>query len=159
MPPKSRPINSPSQLTIGEVASRSGVATSAIRFYESVGLIESERSEGNQRRFQRSVIRRVAVIKAAQRAGVSLEVIGRALSELPVGRAPSRGDWERLSRSWERDLEARIARLVKIRDHLTNCIGCGCLSLDTCALFNPEDELAESLAGTSKLESVEMESG
>ena len=145
-------MNSPKLLTIGEVSRRTGVATSAIRFYESIGLVESERTSGNQRRFQRAIIRRVAVVKAAQRAGIPLEEIGQALSTLPVGRAPSRADWERLSRSWNRHLEERITRLVKIREDLTGCIGCGCLSLEKCALFNPDDELAESLGSTSKLE-------
>jgi MerR family redox-sensitive transcriptional activator SoxR len=139
-------------LSIGEIARRTGVATSALRFYESVGLIESQRSDGNQRRYERSVIRKVAVIKAAKRAGISLEEIGRAIGELPLGRAPNRLDWEKLSRSWERDLEVRIARLTKIKDDLTGCIGCGCLSIDNCALFNPDDELAETLGGTNKLE-------
>ena len=145
-------MSPPKLLTIGDVSRRTGVATSAIRFYESIGLVESERSPGNQRRFQRSIIRRVAVVKAAQRAGIPLEEIGRALSTLPVGRAPSRSDWERLSRSWDRDLEERIARLTRIREDLTGCIGCGCLSLENCALFNPGDELAESLGSTSMLE-------
>jgi MerR family redox-sensitive transcriptional activator SoxR len=139
-------------LSIGEIARRTGVATSALRFYESVGLIESQRSDGNQRRYERSVIRKVAVIKAAKRAGISLEEIGRAIGELPLGRAPNRLDWEKLSRSWDRDLEVRIARLTKIKDDLTGCIGCGCLSIDNCALFNPDDELAETLGGTNKLE-------
>jgi MerR family redox-sensitive transcriptional activator SoxR len=141
-------------LTIGEMADRTGVATSALRFYESIGLIASERSAGNQRRFQRSVVRRVAVIKAAQRAGISLESIGEALGGLPTGRAPNRRDWERLSRSWESELDSRIARLMKIRDDLSSCIGCGCLSIDSCALFNPGDELVETLGGTNKLESA-----
>jgi MerR family redox-sensitive transcriptional activator SoxR len=95
----------------------------------------------------------VAVIKAAQRAGISLDSIGEALAGLPTGRAPNRRDWEQLSRSWESELESRITRLTKIRDDLSSCIGCGCLSIDTCALFNPDDELAETLGGTNKLES------
>ena len=138
-------------LSIGEVAGRTGVATSALRFYESIGLIESQRTEGNQRRFERAVIRRVALVKAAQRAGIPLNEVGRAMSSLPVDRAPTRADWERFSRLWEKDLEARIARLTRIKDDLTGCIGCGCLSIDNCALINPEDELAEELIGASKL--------
>ncbi len=144
---------SPSQaLSIGEMAERTGVATSALRFYESIGLIDSERSGGNQRRFERSVIRRVAVIKAAQRAGISLDEIGVAIGGLPSGRTPNRRDWERMSSSWERNLEARIARLTKMRDDLAECIGCGCLSIDSCGLLNPGDELAATLTGTNKLE-------
>ena len=139
-------------LSIGEVAERTGVATSALRFYESEGLIESERSGGNQRRYERSVLRRVAVIKAAQRAGISLSEIGEAIGSLPSGRTPNRQDWERLSRSWERSLEARIDRLTKMRDDLAECIGCGCLSIDNCGLLNPDDELAATLTGTNKLE-------
>ena len=139
-------------LSIGEVSQRTGVAASALRFYEAIGLIGSVRSGGNQRRFQRAVIRRVAVIKAAQRAGIPLDEIGRAMSTLPVDRAPTRRDWARFSVFWERDLEARIARLTRIKDDLTSCIGCGCLSIESCALFNPADELAETLVSTSKLE-------
>lgn len=143
-------------LSIGEMARRTGVATSALRFYESIGLIESERTDGNQRRFQRSMLRKVAVVKAAQRAGISLEEIGRTFEGLPLGRPPNRRDWERLSQAWDRDLEARIGRLSRIRDDLAGCIGCGCLSIDTCALFNPDDELAETLTGTNKLEVEEV---
>ena len=141
----------PELVSIGEVSRRTGVATSALRFYESIGLIESQRTEGNQRRFERAVIRRVALVKAAQRAGIPLNEIGRAMSSLPVDRAPARADWERFSRLWEKDLEARIARLTRIKDDLTGCIGCGCLSIDNCALINPEDERAEELIGASKL--------
>ena len=143
-------------LSIGEMARRTGVATSALRFYESIGLIESERTDGNQRRFQRSMLRKVAVVKAAQRAGISLEEIGRTFEGLPLGRPPNRRDWERLSQAWDRDLEARIGRLSRIRDDLAGWIGCGCLSIDTCALFNPDDELAETLTGTNKLEVEEV---
>lgn len=145
-------MGSSTMLSIGEVSHRTGVATSALRFYESIGLISSVRTGGNQRRFQRAVIRRVAVIKAAQRAGIPLDETGRALSALPGDRAPTRRDWVRLSASWERDLTRRIARLARIRDDLASCIGCGCLSLDHCALFNPADELAETFVSTSRLE-------
>ncbi len=145
----------PELASIGEISRRTGVATSALRFYESIGLIESQRTGGNQRRFERAVVRRVAVIKAAQRAGIPLDEIGRAMSSLPADRAPARADWERFSRSWERDLEARIARLTRIKEDLTGCIGCGCLSIDNCTLINPDDELAASLVGNSKLEGGE----
>ncbi|MCH8910393.1 MAG: redox-sensitive transcriptional activator SoxR [Chloroflexi bacterium] len=141
-------------LSIGEISQRTGVATSALRFYEGIGLISSQRTTGNQRRFQRAVIRRVAVIKAAQRAGIPLDEIGRAMSTLPADRAPTRDDWERFSRSWKQDLERRIGQLTRIKDDLTGCIGCGCLSIENCALFNPDDELAETLASTSKLEDL-----
>lgn len=141
-------------LSIGEISQRTGVATSALRFYESIGLISSQRTTGNQRRFQRAIIRRVAVIKAAQRAGIPLDEIGRAMSTLPADRAPTRDDWERFSRSWKQDLERRIGQLTRIKDDLTGCIGCGCLSIENCALFNPDDELAETLASTSKLEDL-----
>jgi len=141
-------------LSIGEMSRRTGVETSALRFYESIGLIESGRSEGNQRRFERLVIRRVAVIKAAQRAGISLDEIGSAIGGLPSGRTPTRRDWEKMSRSWDQNLEERIARLTKMRDDLSECIGCGCLSIDRCSLLNPGDELAETLTGTNKLEVV-----
>ena len=141
-------------LSIGEISQRTGVATSALRFYESIGLIESMRSSGNQRRFQRAVIRRVAVIKAAQRSGIPLDQIGRAMSALPVDRAPARDDWERFSKSWKQDLEDRIGQLTRIKDDLENCIGCGCLSIESCALINPGDELAEALVSSSRLENV-----
>ncbi len=141
-------------LSIGEISQRTGVATSALRFYESIGLISSQRTTGNQRRFQRAIIRRVAVIKAAQRAGIPLDEIGRAMSTLPADRAPTRDDWERFSRSWKQDLERRIGQLTRIKDDLESCIGCGCLSIENCALFNPDDELAETLASTSKLEDL-----
>lgn len=139
-------------LTIGQVSERTGVATSALRFYETNGLIESQRTAGNQRRYQRSTIRTIAVIKAAQRAGIPLEEIGHRLAQLPAGRAPTREDWEDLSKSWASTLDKRIARLTKVKEELTDCIGCGCLSIDNCTLINPGDELASGLTGTSKLE-------
>jgi MerR family redox-sensitive transcriptional activator SoxR len=130
------------QLTIGEVAARSGVAASALRFYESAGLIESQRTDGNQRRFERAMLRRIAFIQAGKAAGIPLAEIQSALSALPRGRAPTRRDWERLSRRWRRDLDLRIATLMALRDRLTGCIGCGCLSIDKCGLLNPDDEAA-----------------
>jgi MerR family redox-sensitive transcriptional activator SoxR len=130
---------SSSLLTIGELADRSGVATSALRYYEARGLIASERTEGNQRRFARATLRRVAFIRAAQTAALSLNEIGRSLAGLPAGRNPTRDDWERLSGSWRERLDTRIEELTSLRDDLSGCIGCGCLSLDTCGLFNAND--------------------
>lgn len=141
----------PNTLTIGEVAQRGDIAASALRYYESIGLISGERTTGNQRRYQRSVLRRVAVIKAAQAMGISLDEIREALDRLPDGRTPSRQDWEKLSARWKTSLDERIARLEQLRDDLTSCIGCGCLSIDRCRLFNPGDELAERVSGGSKL--------
>ncbi|HUG07628.1 MAG TPA: redox-sensitive transcriptional activator SoxR [Acidimicrobiia bacterium] len=126
-------------LTIGEVASRSGVATSALRFYETKGLIASERTDGNQRRYPRATLRRVALIRAGQEVGLSLAELAEALETLPHDKTPTKADWERLSRSWRTRLEAQIAELVGLRDELTDCIGCGCLSLKSCAIFNPGD--------------------
>ncbi len=137
----------PESLTIGQLAARSGVATSALRFYESRGLIASERTEGNQRRFLRATLRRVAVIRAAQALGLSLREIRTALAALPEGRTPNKRDWERLSRSWRQGLDQQIAELEQLRDELTECIGCGCLSLRTCALFNAGDRAASRGVG------------
>lgn len=139
-------------LTVGEIAERSGVAVSAIHFYEAKGLIGSIRSAGNQRRFHRSELRRIAVIKVAQRAGISLAEIGEALATLPSDRAVSAKDWARLSKRWKRELESRIHRLEALRDQLGDCIGCGCLSLDSCPLRNPMDELAEAGPGPHLLD-------
>lgn len=132
-----------SALTIGQIARRSGVATSALRYYESRGLICSERNSGNQRRYQQATLRRVAFIRAAQAVGLSLEEIGEALATLPEGRTPTKRDWHRLSTSWKPRLNDQIERLVRLRDNLDSCIGCGCLSLKACALYNPDDTLAE----------------
>lgn len=126
-------------LTIGELASRSGVATSALRFYETKGLIEAERTEGNQRRFPRATLRRVALIRAGQEVGLSLAELAEALARLPHDKTPTKTDWERLSRSWRSRLDAQIEELTALRDELTDCIGCGCLSLKSCAIFNPGD--------------------
>lgn len=134
-------------LTIGEVAQRAGVATSALRFYESKGLIASSRTAGNQRRYPRSTLRRVALIRAAQEVGLSLSETAEALQELPQERAPAKSDWERLSRSWRGRLEQQIAELQALRDELTDCIGCGCLSLKSCALLNPSDSAAGNGTG------------
>jgi MerR family transcriptional regulator, redox-sensitive transcriptional activator SoxR len=134
-------------LTIGELSARSGVAASALRFYEREGLIESTRTDGNQRRYATVTLRRVALVQAGKTAGIPLERIRGALDTLPAGRKPTKRDWERLSRSWADELDARIATLQAIRGRLTTCIGCGCLSLRTCGLLNPGDQAAELGAG------------
>lgn len=126
-------------LTIGDVASRTGLAVSAIRYYESEGLVDATRTAGNQRRFPRDTLRRIGFVRAAQRVGLSLDEIRDALSGLPTSRTPTRSDWSRLSTRWRPRLDDQIARLEKLRDDLDSCIGCGCLSLDTCALYNPDD--------------------
>ena len=134
-------------LTVGEVAARSGVAVSALRYYEAEGLIRSTRTKGNQRRYPRAVLRRVSIIKVAQRVGVPLASIREALATLPEGRAPTARDWRRLSVKWKAELDDRIKRLTKLRDQLDQCIGCGCLSIDSCWLRNPWDKLAKQGPG------------
>jgi len=134
-------------LTVGEVAARAGVAVSALHFYETKGLLSSERSGGNQRRYVRGVLRRLAVIKAAQRVGIPLEEIRAALDTLPPHRSPTASDWATLSAAWKEDLDARIAELTRLRDHLDGCIGCGCLSIDHCPLYNPDDRLGREGSG------------
>ena len=126
-------------LTIGEVAARSGVATSALRFYEEQGLIHAERTDSGHRRYSRAVIRRVAFIVFAQKVGLSLEEIRGELARLPTNRVPDRADWAKLSRGWDARIQARIEELERLRDGLSECIGCGCLSLDRCRLANPDD--------------------
>ena len=143
---KSAPV-----LTIGEAARRSGVATSTLRFYEERGLISSVRTAGNQRVYHRAALRRISVIKVAQSLGLSLKEIAEALEELPDGRTPNKRDWERLSRKWRAHLDARIARLQMLRDYLTGCIGCGCLSLKRCAIRNPDDVRAAEGPGARAL--------
>jgi MerR family redox-sensitive transcriptional activator SoxR len=142
----------PVELTIGEVASRSGVAPSALRFYEAERLVSARRSPGNQRRYDRAVLRRIAFIQAGRAAGIPLERIRVALASLPSHRTPTRRDWERLSLAWRDDLDRRIATLEALRARLTTCIGCGCLSIDACELLNPDDEAAELGAGARYLE-------
>jgi MerR family redox-sensitive transcriptional activator SoxR len=141
----------PDTLTIGEVAQRSGVPHTALRFYEERGLISSERTVGNQRKYHRAVLRRLAFIRTAQRVGLSLEEIRDALANLPNGRTPTKSDWARLSNSWRAELDARIDALHRLRDRLTACIGCGCLSLRTCFLQNMDDHLAAFGPGAPKL--------
>src|SRR5918997_1261705 len=129
-------------LTIGEVAERSGVAASALRFYEERGLISSERAGGGHRRYRRPVLRRIAFIVFAQRVGLTLDEIGAELARLPGDRAPAREDWAQLSQSWTARIDERIAELERLRAGLTECIGCGCLSLERCRLANPGDRAA-----------------
>lgn len=126
-------------LSIGEVAERAGVATSALRFYEANGLIHAERTDSGHRRFHREALRRVAFVQVAQRVGLTLEEIRTALATLPDSRTPTAADWERLSRGWRSRLDDEIAALVRVRDQLSSCIGCGCLSLRACALYNADD--------------------
>lgn len=134
-------------VTIGALAARSGVATSALRYYESIGLISARRTAANQRRFARSTLRVVALVRIAQGLGLGLEEIARALAGLPDSGAPTTADWEQLSAAWRADLDARIEQLARLRDDLSECIGCGCLSLDRCALFNRRDKAASRGAG------------
>lgn len=137
----------PAEIGVGELAARSGVAVSALHFYESRGLIRAERSAGNQRRYPRSVLRRVAFIKVAQRVGIPLGAIAEALAALPAGRTPTATDWRRLSSEWRDELDARIRTLTHMRNQLDGCIGCGCLSLKVCPLRNPQDTLSRLGAG------------
>ena len=129
-------------VTIGELAARSGVAPSALRYYERLGLIHATRTSGNQRRYRRTELRRVSFIRIAQQVGVSLEEIHEAMAGLPEARTPTRADWARLSARWRGRLDERINLLEKLRDELSGCIGCGCLSLEKCKLYNPGDRLA-----------------
>jgi MerR family transcriptional regulator, redox-sensitive transcriptional activator SoxR len=138
-------------LTIGELSARSGVAPSALRYYERLGLIRASRTGGNQRRYERAELRRVAFIRIAQQVGVSLEEIRTALADLPDSRTPTRADWERLSRHWQFRLEEQIGLLERLRDNLAGCIGCGCLSLKRCRLYNADDELAALGSGPRRL--------
>ena len=134
-------------MSVGEVAERSGLAVSTLHFYESKGLIHSTRNAGNQRRFARAELRRIAIIKVAQRAGIPLNEIREELATLPTDRTISAKEWSRLSKRWKRDLDDRIARLTALRDQLGDCIGCGCLSLDSCPLRNPMDVLGDEGPG------------
>jgi MerR family transcriptional regulator, redox-sensitive transcriptional activator SoxR len=129
-------------ITIGELSARSGVAPSALRFYEQRGLIRSERTTGNQRRYARSQLRRVAFVRAAQQVGLSIEEIRAAMHTLPENRTPTKADWARMSRDWQDRLDAQIRDLERLKTRLTGCIGCGCLSLRRCALSNPDDVAA-----------------
>jgi MerR family transcriptional regulator, redox-sensitive transcriptional activator SoxR len=139
-------------LSIGELSRRSGVAPSALRYYEEQGLIGSERTPGNQRRYPRPMLRRVAFVRSAQRVGLTLDEIHAALATLPENRTPTKADWARLSRGWRPRIEEQIERLERLRDKLDSCIGCGCLSLRRCALNNPDDEVAARGPGAVFLE-------
>lgn len=135
------------ELTIGQMAARTGLAVSALRYYEAQGILDPNRTRGGQRRYPRSDLRRVSFLIAAQRFGYSLPQIAQMLAGLPRGRAPNAADWRRISAGFAADLDARIAQLQKLRGNLAGCIGCGCLSLETCALCNPGDEAAENGPG------------
>ncbi|WP_328316661.1 redox-sensitive transcriptional activator SoxR [Streptomyces sp. NBC_00388] len=139
------------ELTVGQLSARSGAAVSALHFYESKGLISSRRTSGNQRRYTRDALRRVAFVRAAQRVGIPLATIRGALAELPDERTPNREDWARLSAAWRSELDGRIAQLGRLRDHLTDCIGCGCLSLENCVLSNPDDAAGDRMTGSRLL--------
>ncbi|MCL7377250.1 redox-sensitive transcriptional activator SoxR [Streptomyces sp. NPDC057539] len=139
------------EATVGELAERSGVAPSALRFYEREGLISSRRTTGNQRRYSRDTLRRVAFIRTSQRLGIPLATIRDVLALLPEDRTPTKEDWARISECWRDDLDRRIRTLRRLRDNLTDCIGCGCLSLDRCVLSNPGDELASHGPGPRRL--------
>lgn len=141
----------PDRITIGELAARSGVSTSALRFYEGRGLIAAERSDGNQRRYLRSVLRQVAFIRAAQRVGLGLDEIAGALGALPADRIARKADWSQLTHRWRSRLDERIAELERLRDDLTGCIGCGCLSLRKCSLLNSGDRAALNGSGARYL--------
>ncbi|MEU7856788.1 redox-sensitive transcriptional activator SoxR [Nonomuraea sp. NPDC049141] len=139
------------ELTIGELSERSGVPASALRFYERQGLIDSRRTTGNQRRYHRTTLRRVAFIRASQSVGIPLSVIGGVLDLLPEGVPPTREFWIRASECWSEEINARIERMERMRDRFTECIGCGCLSFEQCALVNPGDALAQQGPGPRRL--------
>lgn len=139
------------ELTVGQVAERSGLAVSALHFYEKKGLIRSHRTSGNQRRYDRDVLRRLAIIRMGQELGVPLAEIGAALGELPTGHIPTAEDWRRMSQSWHDKLDRRITLMIRLRDELSGCIGCGCLSTQSCPLMNRDDHLAEEGSGPRRL--------
>lgn len=139
------------ELSVGEVAARSGVSVSALHFYERNGLITARRTPGNQRRYRRDVLRRVALIRIAQRVGIPLADVREALAGLPQARTPTRQEWQQLSQRWRAELDERIHRLQQLRDDFSGCIGCGCLSIDRCALANPKDALAAHGPGPRRL--------
>lgn len=140
-------------LSVGQVALRSGISVSTLHFYEAQGLIQAWRSKGNQRRYPRQILRRIAIIKVAQRVGIPLAEIQAALQALPASRTPTAADWAQLSLTWRAELDARIQRLTELRDQLSDCIGCGCLSIDACRLRNPQDVLGEIGPGPRLLHS------
>ncbi len=144
-----------STITVGELSARSGVAPSALRFYEAKALISAERTPGNQRRYPLHMLRRVAFIRAAQRVGLSLEEVAAALQGLPRGRTPNKADWTRVSRAWTTRIDQQISDLERLKAKLTGCVGCGCLSLRTCALSNPDDEQGSLAVGPAWLSTPE----
>jgi MerR family redox-sensitive transcriptional activator SoxR len=141
----------PGELTVGQLSQRSGVAISALHFYERQGLILSRRTSGNQRRYKRDTLRRVALVRIAQRVGIPLAEVAAILKLLPENRTPTRADWERISECWQAELERRIVHLEQLRDDFKDCVGCGCLSIDRCALANPHDTLATTGPGPRRL--------
>lgn len=141
----------PAHLSVGEVARRAGVAVSALHFYERQGLIASERTAGNQRRYPREVLRRIALIRIAQRAGIPLKHVSAALASLPGDGTPTRADWQRMSSGWRDEIDERIRRLTQVRDSFTDCIGCGCLSIDRCPAANLDDVLGQEGPGPRRL--------
>ncbi len=143
------------EMSVGEVAKRAGVKVSALHFYEQKGLIHSWRNQGNQRRYHRSVLRRIAVIKAAQEVGLTLEEIVQSLDQLPKHQAPNREQWDRMASGWKEMLEHRILQLKALQDDLGGCIGCGCLSMESCAIYNPQDIRAETFKGKTLLTNPE----
>ncbi|MEX0334756.1 redox-sensitive transcriptional activator SoxR [Vibrio tubiashii] len=143
------------EMSVGEVAKRAGVKVSALHFYEQKGLIHSWRNQGNQRRYHRSVLRRIAVIKAAQEVGLTLEEIVHSLEQLPKHQAPNRQQWDRMASGWKEMLEHRILQLKALQDDLGGCIGCGCLSMESCAIYNPQDIRAERFKGKTLLTNPE----
>jgi MerR family transcriptional regulator, redox-sensitive transcriptional activator SoxR len=149
--PEAERERKPVELAVGEIAARSGVTVSALHYYEAQGLISSRRTAGNQRRYPREVVRRVAFIRASQGVGIPLRRIKTALDQLPDRRTPTRRDWERLSEAWRGELDDQISRLQRLRDNLSECIGCGCLSLDRCELTNPGDVLGRQGPGPRNL--------
>ena len=156
--PKVSPAKIRRDLTVGEVAARAGVPISTVHFYQAEGLISGWRTGANHRRFDRSILRRIAIIRVAQRAGVPLKEIHAALATLPDGRTPTQQDWDRLAAGWRSELDERIARLTRLRDQMTGCIGCGCLSTRDCPLRNPDDRLGAHGVGPVLLE-PDMEHG
>ncbi|MDW6019653.1 redox-sensitive transcriptional activator SoxR [Vibrio plantisponsor] len=147
------------EMTVGEVAKRSGVNVSTLHFYEQKGLIFSWRNQGNQRRYHRNVLRRIAVIKAAQMVGLTLEEISASLADLPKHQAPSRQQWEQMASSWSAMLEHRIQQLQALKNDLGGCIGCGCLSMEPCVIYNPQDIRAEIFEDKTRLTNPEEWSG
>lgn len=140
---KQPPKALPALLTIGQLATRGGIAASALRFYESQGLLHTTRADNNQRRYDRDALRRVAFIRAAQTVGLSLDEIKQAMDNLPEGRTPTHADWEALATAWKAQLDERLRLIERLRDDLESCIGCGCLSMERCALYNPNDAASQ----------------